>query len=263
MPRSPQRSATSMWSPPFLISTLILGVTAIALGPVTDFMHVTLTKSPIPLRAPLGRLDKSRLGPYVFVQARTLDPAVVNTLGTDQYIDWILEDTSLAGRRTPLRYAHLFVTYYTGQPDAAPHTPDQCYKGAGYTVASAENLTFHIDALETSPEVPVRLVSFIRSDIFDSDLTPVIYTFHCNGKFVASREGVRNAANNPLDKHAYYSKVELTFGWDNARPRVPSRAAAIEASQRLLEHVLPALVNDHWPDWAAVTASEAEGSDPA
>ncbi len=252
-----RRPPTSLWSVPFVICVVLLGTTTLALKPVTRYMKVTLTKKPIPLRASLGLLHK-QFGPYRFVEGHTLDSAVINTLGTDQYIHWIIEDTSVEDQRSPLRVAHLFITYYTGQPDAVPHTPDQCYKGSGYQTVGAENTSLWIESLADAAEVPVRMVTFAKSNIFSSDEMSVVYTFHCNGKFVASREGVRTAANNPLDKYAYFSKVEVNFGWKSARPRFPSGKDSIAASEKFFSYLLPLLVNEHWPDWSAVKASAGD-----
>ncbi|MEE9293663.1 MAG: exosortase-associated EpsI family protein [Phycisphaerae bacterium] len=249
MQRGVQRSVKSLWSPPFTISALILATCAVGLGPMTRYMRVVLAKEAIPLRSPLSRLDKSGLGPYGFVQAITLDSALVNTLGTPEYIHWILEDSALHGQSSPLRYVNLFVTYYTGQPDPVPHVPDACYVGSGYITESAENTTVQVSTLGASGEVPVRMLTFVKSGIFGDDKMPVVYMFHCNGRFVATRQGVRSAVNNPLDRHAYYSKVEVRFGWDGASPRVPTKAQAIAGTERLFSYLLPLLVEEHWPEW--------------
>ncbi len=261
MPRKETLRDGTFWSVPFVICLIVLGVTAACLGPVTRYMKVTLAKEAIALRSSLARMDKSRLGPYRFYHQNTLESAVVDTLGTEEYIDWVLEDTTLVGTKSPLRFAHLFVTYYTGEPDAVPHTPDHCYRGSGYTPESAKNTTLHIATLTGAPDIPVRTLHFVKSALFDADKIPVVYTFHCNGRFVATANGVRAAANNPLDKYAYFSKVELTFGWENAHPHYPSWENAIAASERLFQHVLPLLVEEHWPDWQAVKDSEAQNAE--
>lgn len=255
------RGTGSLWTAPFLISLGILGVTAAGLGPVTRALKVALQKEAVPLRASLSRMDKSRLGPFRFIKAFTLESAVVNTLGTEEYISWILEDTALSNTNSPLRYVNLFVTYYTGQPDPVPHTPDVCMAGAGYWREQAENITVRVDALSPDVEVPVRVLSFVKSGIFNGDKMPVLYTFHTNGRFAATREAVRTTVNTPLDRHAYYSKVEIQFGWERASPRYPTMEKMIEGSERVLNHVLPLLIDEHWPDWKAV--KEAEKSTPS
>ena len=54
-----------------------------------------------------------------------------------------------------------------------------------------------------------------------------------------------------MNRYAYFSKVELTF---------PSatRAQSIEGAGMLFSRLLPALVDEHWPDFEA--AEDADGS---
>jgi Protein of unknown function (DUF3485) len=259
MPPKSEPSSGTLFTTPFVISVLLLGVTALGLAPVTQRLQAALTKEAIALREPLSKLDKGGLGPYRFLAAHTLDDNIVASLGTDQYIDWILEDTTYAGkdRTNPLRFARLFVTYYTGQPDAVPHTPDVCMVGAGYTMDDANNITINVPGLADSPVVPVRALTFVKSGVFDADRMTVVYTFHTNGQFAETREGVRQAVNRPSDHHAYYSKVEVVFGSSDSRPPYPSREDAIKATEKLLGYALPMLVERHWPDWEAVKKQEA------
>ncbi len=264
MPSTQSTSARSFWSAPFIITFAFLGATAVALPVVTRILKIALTKEPIALRSSLSKLDKSGLGPYRFLQAEVLDPAVVGTLGTDKYIQWILEDTSITEKRSPLRYASLFISYYTGQPDAVPHVPEECMKGAGYQRIDNDDVAVTVELPGGVEEIPLRFQTFARSAIFDADKMPVLYTFHCNGKFMASRHEVRMAASDPFDKHSYFSKVEISFGWPQAQPRYPSKDQAIDSTQKLLTHLLPLLLENHWPDWAAVKAAERnEGSEDA
>lgn len=252
MPQPSEKPVPALLSGPFLLSVVLLVLFAAGLGPVTRLLRVEWKKQATPLRSPLAKLDKDRLGPYRFIGAQTLEDAVVNTLGTEDYIDWFVEDTTYAQTSDPRRYGDLFVTYYTGQPDPVPHVPDICMKGAGYHAEHESNTSVRVRLAEGDTEVPVRLVAFIKSGIFDADKINVLYTFHCNGRFYATREAVRTAIQNPLDKHAYYSKVEVRFGWANAHPRYPSADDSVAATQKLFSHVLPLLLANHWPDWAAV-----------
>jgi len=251
MSERPRRPAPTVFSPPFIISVLILGITAVALPWANREMKVVLSKEPAPLRRPLTTLDKSRLGSYVFRSKVDLEAPVEDALGANEYIFWILEDTEYPDDSPdPRRVASLAVTYYTGQPDAVPHTPDACLVGAGYTIEHADYQTLAVPTLPGSPEVPVRVITSIRSGIFDRDEMTVVYTFYCNGQFAAARNNVRRIISDPRDRHAYYSKVEVTFGWENALPRYPARQDAVQATEKLLRHVLPLLVAEHWPDMA-------------
>ncbi len=265
MPASKQHPKSSLLNTPFLICVLLLGGTAVGLGPLTRYLKIALTKLPIPLRTPLVRLDRAKLGPYQLRPdgVRILEEAIVNSLGTDMYIDWLLQDTDVKDRRSPLRYAHLFVTYYTGQPDPVPHTPDACYAGAGYRSKNPENIIVSVPTLGVSPQVPVRVISFEKSGVLNRDIMTVVYTFHCNGKFAETRTKVRMAVNDPLDKYAYFSKVEILFGSPGARPHYASREDTIVAAQKLLSYILPVLIEDHWPDWDALKGGESSDGELA
>lgn len=243
----------SLFTAPFMVCVAILGMTAIGLPWATSYLRIVLTKEAIPLRRPLARLDKGRLGPYVFRSKIDLQEMVVEALGTDQYIYWLLEDTSYGEQSLdPRRFVHLAVTYYTGQPDPVPHTPDVCLTGAGYITEQKENRSIHLVRVSDPLEVPVRVLTAVKSGIFGSERMTVVYTFHCNGRFAETRQAVRMIVNDPRQRYAYYSKVEVTFGWQAARPPYPPREQAVAATTKLLSHVLPLLLEEHWPDWAGV-----------
>jgi len=242
---------------PFAISVVLLAAVAVGLPWANDVMKLALTKLPIPLRSPLYRLDRHRLGPYKFRAKIDLEQAVVETLGTEQYIYWILEDTSYKGR-DPRRYARLFVSYYTGEPDAVPHTPDVCMLGSGYTIENADNMTIRIPELVQDQTVPVRAVTFVKSGIFSEESMTVVYTFRTNDVFAATRQAVRLKLSNLTDRYAYYSKVEVIFGAADCNPVYPTPEQTRDAAQKLLSYVLPVLVEDHWPDdWSVANSSDA------
>ncbi len=251
------RTNGSLFSLPFVISTIILAATAIGLPWATRTMKVVLAKEPVPLRSPLFKLDKSRLGPYAFVGKVDLESAVEEALGTEEYIYWFLEDTDYRDQPTdPRRFATLTVTYYTGQPDPVPHVSEVCMVGQGYTIASTDTRTIIVSEAGGNGTVPVRVSTFVKSGLYHRDEFPVIYTFHCNGRFAATRNAVRTIINDPRDSHAYYSKVEVTFGSEHSFPRYPTPEQAVDASEKLLGYVLPILLEEHWPDWDAVQSGE-------
>ena len=229
-------------------------------GPVAQHLRVVLRKEAVPLRKPLGELDKAALGEYRFNGAHIIPAATLGPLGTTEYIDWRLIDTMVSRRRDPLRSVQCFVTFYTGKPDLVPHTPDACYLGHGYTKVEAEGLEFAIRGPNLRPlEVPVRAITFVKSDVFERATPTVVYTFHCNGKFVNTRTQVRAQLADPFDKGAYYCKVEVTFGAPKSRPRHPGRQESIAAAEKFLGRLLPVLLEEHLPDWEAVR----QGAPPA
>ena len=251
----------SLFNPPFVVSAVILAATAIGLPWATKLMKVALAKDPVPLRRPLWRLDRSRLGPYEFVAKTDLEPAVVEALGTEEYIYWFLEDTDYRRQPAdPRRFASLAVTYYTGQPDPVPHVSEVCMVGAGYTAQRADSEIITVGKPGDDGRVPVRAASFVRSGLYDRDEFTVVYTFHCNGRFAATRNTVRRIINDPRDHHAYYSKVEVTFGSQRSFPQHPPREDTLAAAEKLLGYVLPVLIEEHWPDWDAVQRGETTSS---
>ena len=228
---------------PFGIAVGLLGTAAILAGPVASWMDFQQGKVSLPLKKPFGALDVEKLLPYRAIERQALESTVVEALGTDQYINWLLEDTS-APQTDPLRYAHLFVTYDTGGVNLVPHTPDECRLGAGYQAAQPHE---NID-IDVPIKVPVRLCTFLKTAVFNREEVSVVYTFHCNGKFVATRNGVRLLINDLSNRYAYFSKVEVSF------PRA-TRAQSIEGAAKLFERLLPVLMKDHFPDFEAAESA--------
>ncbi len=241
-PRSTNR-LVGLLTPSFLVAVSLLGAAAVLAGPIASWLRIKQNKEALPLKEPLRALSTEDIAPYQVVDRQVLDPAVVESLGTKRYLSWDLVDTG-ATPGDPLRKAHLFVTYYSGGNDLVPHTPDVCYRGGGYRAAQPhENVTIEVPqtALER-PTVPVRVCTFVKSGVFQHQRLSVVYTFHCNGQLVASRDGVRWLVNTLSNTYAYFSKVEVSFPG-------ATRAQSIAGAQKLLGRVLPVLIRDHWPDF--------------
>lgn len=249
------RPRPSVITGPFVLAIVLLGTSAILAGPVASRLKWRQEKKAIPLTARLSDLDADALFPYVLKREINLEPAFVEALGTDEYLQWQLEDTSAAAD-DPVRFANLFVTYYTGGANLVPHTPDVCYLGSGYNPSRAhENIEVAVPALSgASREVPVRVCSFVKTAIFHSRETTVVYTFFCNGKFAATRTGVRILINDPSAAHAYFSKIEVSFPGFGQVPGA-DRATTVEGAGRVLNKVLPVLIRNHFPDFEAVESA--------
>lgn len=243
--------AKSLLNPPFLIAVAVLATAAFGVGP--HFLGNSGPKLRVELKRPLGELDKAALGPYEFRTQVPLNSAVQEALGTEEYIDWRLEDMRV-DPADPLRVARLTVTYYTGGREQTPHTPDQCMLGAGYDPKIAENLEIEVPAL--GQKIPVRVLTFEKSAIMNHEKPTVAYFFVCNGDFVCTRDAVRVRMNSPRHEHAYFAKIEVGFGSAGKEPVLASREQTITATADLLDHVLPVLLRDHLPDWAEVTRQE-------
>jgi len=242
-------SSTRIVTPPFVVAVVLLGLAAIVSGPVGSWMEFRLTKAALPLRKPLAALDVAAIHPYRLLKRHTLDPAIVDVLGTTRYVLWGLEDTSVAPS-DPLRWATLFVTYYSGGRDLVPHVPDECMLGAGYQAfGTHENKDVILPALmETYPDVPVRVCTFVRTSIHNRSKLTVVYTFACNGTFSATRNGVRLLTGDPRNRHAYFSKVEVSFPG-------ATREQSVAGAKKLFDTVLPVLLRDHYPDFLAAEES--------
>ena len=230
---------------PFLLVVILLAVAAILAGPVAKWMNIELAKKAIQLVRPLSTLTAADLAPYRVVNRAELAPAMVDALGTSQYINWLLEDTSKAPEHT-LRFVSLFVTYYSGGRDKVPHTPDECYLGSGYQPTQPhENRNIEVAGIDgDGATVPIRLCTFGKTAVFQRAERTVVYTFHCNGRFVATRTGVRLLINDLSETYAYFSKVEVSF------PRA-TRVQSVEGAAVLFGSVLPKLIENHWPDFDA------------
>ncbi|HOA74805.1 MAG TPA: exosortase-associated EpsI family protein [Phycisphaerae bacterium] len=240
----------------FLACLILLIACAACFQILAKATNLRVIKAPVWPRKPLKFLDQAKLAPYVLVPGGAVDikPEILDALGTREYIQWTLEDTSV-DQTSPVRYVHLFVTYYTDDPGQVPHVPEECYQGGGYQGTGDELITIPIP--ELGQDVPFKVLTFERSAFLGRESRIVLYTFHTNGRFAADRHLVRTILMNPTDTHAYFSKLELSFGTPQSSP---TRAEAIEAAGRFLRKVVPVLVNDHWPDWKQVeAASDASG----
>jgi len=252
--RAAQSLASSIVTPPFLVAFLMLAAAAILAGPVAKRLNIKHAKLHLPLKARLAALNEKVILPYRIRERHVLEPAVVEALGTVEYLSWALEDTSVPPS-DPLRHARLFITYDSGGRNLVPHRPDICYLGAGYEPAQPhENIEIVVPSLAPgSRKLPVRVCTFVQTSLRDRAKESVLYTFHCNGKFVASRTGVRVLINDLTNTYAYFSKVELSF------PKA-TRTQCIEGSRKLFARVLPVLLAEHWPDFYAAEEAARRGA---
>jgi len=229
---------------------------------------VCLKKEPLPLKKPLELLDESDLSPYKVVSKEKIESEdVIESLGTENYIQWELEDTNTSSG-TAVRYCELFITYYD-LPDYVPHVPEECYIGTGFQLLASDSVTFEINRAsarhknsgpDQSPfqtqKIPGKYLVFTSTSLGhwqSSPKIPVLYLFNVNGVYTDSREEARMTLNkNIFGKYSYFSKVEWKFFNEKYGARIyPTRTEAIMASEKLLAVILPVLESQHWPDWPA------------
>lgn len=211
-------------------------------------------KERVDLRKPLNLLDRDRLAPYELDRAIEIQSDILNQLGTDQYLQWIVRVPDRLEEPDRGRLLSLFVTYYTGLPDAVPHVPEACYAGGGHKLVkqSPDEITISSEAQQIV--VPIQLLEFRKESQFGRNSRIVLYTFHANGQFRADRTAVRLAIGSLTDRYAYFSKVEVGVDLEEGRF---TKDQAVTSAKRFLEVAIPILLEDHWPDWEAVNKGSA------
>jgi len=246
-----QTVQANYFQPAFLICAAVLVITGSVMSAVLKLTGAYLVKEPCLLKKTLDNLDSSNLAPYkVAAKGRITNLDEVETLGTEDYIQWTLEDTSVA-ETSNTRFCMLFVTYYS-LPDKVPHVPEECYTGGGLKRVSSEKVDLKIKKTASDRQISTRYLVFTgtrSSDWLIETSFPILYTFSVNGEYGAGREDVRLIMNrNLLGKYSYFSKVEWKF-YNNKLGHLvyPNKQEALEASEKLLAVVLPVLEQEHWP----------------
>ncbi len=237
--------------PAFLICAAVLAISASSISMVVKLSGIYLTKEPLPLKKNLDQMNLSRLSPYKLMASGKIDNQdVLETLGTEDYTDWTLEDTS-APAESNARLCSLFITYYA-VPDKVPHVPDECYIGGGFQRINSETVTLKINRDGEERSISARYIVFAATqpDILVGEVSfPVLYLFSVNGEYAGGREDTRMILNkNLFAKFSYFSKVEWKF-YNTRFGRIiyPDKQEALEASEKLLAVILPVLEKDHWP----------------
>ncbi|HOK96384.1 MAG TPA: hypothetical protein PK052_06410 [Anaerohalosphaeraceae bacterium] len=248
----------SYLKPSFVVCTALLLTAAAAKETIIRVLGVQMTKQRIELRHPLAEMNEQALRPYVVKQKeQILNRDVLESLGTEEYLQWILEDPE-APAGSPLRFCSLFITYYTGNPDMVPHVPDECYVGGGNERKDGQTLTLDIPLPQGERKLAFQYVIFGRAGTMAAkeDNFSVQYFFHANGRYCGDRTQTRLVlGSNWFSKYSYFCKVEWKFyGADAFGVVYPSQEQTLEASRRLLARLLPELEANHWPDWEAANA---------
>ena len=250
---------------PFLICVGMLTLSAIGMKTAMHWAGVKSIKLPLALQKPFDQLDTRQLVPYKVINKATIQNRdILQSLGTRDYIQWILEDPEVPSS-SPVRYCSLFITYYTGNPDRVPHVPEECYGGGGNPPKGTGTLSLDLQT-GTSPAssaLPAKLS--VRQAVFaanHANLDPqddfsVLYFFKANGQYANGRTGVRFImSKNFTCKYSYFSKVEWKFSGTGS----PSVKDIEDASVKLMRILLPLLETQHWPDWEKAKQDSASKS---
>jgi hypothetical protein len=236
--------------PAFLICAGLLAIAAGGMTVAIKMAGIYTKKEPLLLKKSLSELDKSNLAPYKVVEKTKIENQdILNTLGTEDYIQWTLENTSVPAENKA-RFCTLFITYYS-LPDIVPHRPEECYIGGGLQGIKFETVMLRVTQGLNEREIKTRYLVFADTKMEPSlggTSFPILYTFNANGKF-GDRDDVRKALNkNLFGKFSYFSKVEWKFyNIASGRTTYPNKQEAIAASEKLLTIILPVLEKEHWP----------------
>jgi len=241
----------------FLVCTLILLAAAGSKEIVINTLGVHMVKLAIPLQSPLDDLNEASLAPYTILNKSKIDGATLESLGTEEYLQWFLEDTD-AEPSSPTRYCSLFITYYTGTPDMVPHVPDECYVGGGNEFKSKQTLALNFPDRDKIDFQCIRFTRTSENGMQGSSEFTVQYFFHANGKFCGSRTETRKLlGQNWFSKYSYFCKVEWKFfGRDSFGDVYPNQEQTLAASEKLMAILLGELEANHWPDWQAANAKQ-------
>ncbi len=233
----------------FIICVIVLAGSAIGKRALVSTLQIYLNKEPIYLKASLDDLDETKLGTYkAFNKLKIENKDILDELGTNDYLMWELEDSSVP-EDSNVRFCSLFITYYTGINDRIPHVPEECYFGAGNRVKETVDESVILEyAPDNFDEISYRRLAFTSQsqDIWGSGSEfYVSYILRVNGKYAGNRTAARNLmARNLFGKYSYFSKVEWRF---NGKYGHPSTEESVEATAKMLNTVLPLLEADHWP----------------
>jgi hypothetical protein len=236
--------------PAFLICVLVLATAAAGMSVAMKQLGIVFKKEPLLLKKPLEDLDKEVLTPYkVVLKEKIQNPDTLKALGTDDYIQWVLEDAERPAG-SPARECLLFISYYR-LPDRVPHVPEECWTGGGYQKLGSEAVALEVNnGRGFDITVPAKYLVFApkKTGLWQAgERIPDLYFFKVNGQYAGGREEARITLNkNLFGKKSYFCKVELVF---NRSSIAPSKEQTVTASEKLLTVILPILEQDYWPEW--------------
>ncbi len=234
--------------PGFLICAIVLGTAGGGMPYLMKEFNLVMQKEPCPLRKSFDHLDENGFGPFRVLSRRKIENREIEeALGTEDYIQWIIEDSE-APPGSPVHRLMLFITYYD-LPDQVPHVPEECYTGSGYQKLTSQSVNFEINEAGLDI-VKGRYLVFGRQGSehwLKRDKFPVLYLFRVNNEYANNRGQARVILNKNISyKFSYFCKIELVFNQGFMAPR---KEDAVAASTKVLRVILPILEKEHWPVW--------------
>jgi hypothetical protein len=244
-----RQKMTSYFQPAFVCCVGVLLLSGTGMSMMIQGLGGYLKKETLPLARSFETMDEAALHPYRIVSKIDItDKDVLKSLGTRDYVQWILEDTLADPAERTQRFM-LFLTYYP-LPDRVPHVPEECYLGGGFQRLATDSLVWTPEQTDLTEAVTARYLVFGQggSQVWHrGQQVPVVYLFKVNGQYASNRDEARIILNkNIFGKSSYFSKVELVF---NQGTGPLSQEQTVTASQQALKVLLPVLERDHWPAW--------------
>ncbi|GEM_PF-2986309 len=124
----------------------------------------------VPLKQPLSSIP-AQLGDWVMVEEIELPQNVKDIAGVDDYVNrrYVQKGQEVtenvgehkAGTEEGL---HVYVAYFGGIRTAAPHRPDICLRGSGWTIAGAHRRQIEIPGMGETQTVGVHVDVFTREE---------------------------------------------------------------------------------------------------
>jgi len=240
-PSSPPGPLPAAWC----AAAVVLAAGILGADTVTRWTHVALAKAPAPLRQPLAALPRD-LGPYRLAAEQTLSERALKVLGTHRYVSRVYRDTRRAPDE-PGAGIWVHAAYYTGSSETLwiRHTPEQCYIGQGHRPLGTSDGVLETRGAVSPRQIPVRMFAFVPHN--KEKPVYAVYFFLANGKFVASRRGIRLQALDIRRRTSWYCKIELLPGRFTAAREgsfeigMGGRESTLAACADFLQYLLPAL----------------------
>jgi exosortase/archaeosortase family protein len=265
----------------------VLLLSAVTMTYLMVAMSGFLAKKEVSLRASLDTIP-STLGDWSQVgDEREYDAAVIESLGTTQFIDRIYAPDGLSEKG----YLMLHIAYYSGTIDEVPHIPERCWDAAGLSqMGDSQRLPLMLDdsdwvetdltnrgsgelyktTIVTHPvtgveqviRLPVGEMELMTSTFStnkDAEIRRVGgYMFIANGRSCASSFGVRSLAFDWTEEYAFYCKVQISAVYKVSDDGNEFLDRYQVDSSNLISNLLPHLMRC-LPDWAEIEANGAEG----
>ncbi len=218
----------------YALAILVLATSAVGI----KVFDLTVLKKPLPIRKPLRDMDKRSLAPWNVVSSSRLPPELVQELGTEEYLHWILRSPHI--RKSHRNKVSLSVTYYTDVQDQLPHVPEECQQQAGRTITGGEE--FQLDLPGAGRAISAKRLT-LRAQGESEKKNFVYYTLRVNDVFCSDRQKARLHMGDFRDTHLYYSKIEIAFD----RFTDDDLSELDTGAQDLFDKVILELEKEHWP----------------